>query len=193
MRIEFKTKAQSTVAVAMMAAVTVVLSQLAVPMPSNVPVTLQTFAIALCAYMLGAKLGTAAVLVYVVLGAVGVPVFANFTGGLGIVMGPTGGFIIAFPVMALICGLSLGFSRKWLSIAAGVLSLAVCHLVGVLWFSVVTGTDFVASFLLASAPYLIKDVISVVLAYFVAALVKKQLVRARLAHSAEKLVENRND
>ena len=78
------------------AAVLAVLSQLAIPMPGAVPLTLQTFGVALCAYVLGWKLGTLSYLIYFLLGLAGVPVFSNFTGGIGKLFGPTGGFLIGF-------------------------------------------------------------------------------------------------
>ena len=77
----------------MFAAVIAVLSQIAIPLPSGVPVTLQTFAVALAGYTLGMKLGGLSAIVYVLIGAVGVPVFSGFKGGLGSLTGPTGGFI----------------------------------------------------------------------------------------------------
>lgn len=77
-----KIKTADLVIIALFAAITAVLSQIAIPMPTNVPVTLQTFAVALCGFCLGSKKGTAAILVYILLGAVGIPVFTGFKGGL---------------------------------------------------------------------------------------------------------------
>lgn len=162
------------------AAITVVLTFISIPMPSGVPITLQTFAVALCGYMLGMKFGTAAIGVYVALGAVGVPVFAGFTGGIGSIVGMTGGFIWGFIPMAFLCGLGCIFKNKFAAAGFGVLGLAVCHVLGVLQFSVVTGTDFIASFLLVSAPYLIKDVVSVAVALALTALLNVTLRKAKL-------------
>lgn len=91
--------------VGVFAAVLAVLSQISFPLPSGIPVTLQTFAVALCGYALGCKRGTLAVLVYIVLGAVGLPVFANFSGGFGSLVGLAGGYIYGFLPMAALCGL----------------------------------------------------------------------------------------
>ena len=88
-----KISTKTMVSVGMFAAVLGVLSVLTIPMPSGVPLTLQTFAMALCGYTLGAKRGTAAVALYLLLGAVGVPVFAGMTGGVSRFVGPTGGFL----------------------------------------------------------------------------------------------------
>ena len=88
-----KITTKSIVMTGMFAAVLAVLSQIAIPMPSGVPVTLQTFAVALTGFVLGMKLGTAATAVYVMIGALGAPVFAGFSVGLGILLWKTGGFI----------------------------------------------------------------------------------------------------
>ena len=82
--------------IGLFAAVLVVLSQLSIPLPGGVPVTLQTFAVALTAYVLKWKKGALSVLVFLALGAVGVPVFHNFTGGFGMLIGVTGGFLWGF-------------------------------------------------------------------------------------------------
>ena len=83
-------------------AVIVIMAQISIPMPLGVPMTMQTFAITLAGIILGSKKGAVASLIYVLLGAVGVPVFANFSGGYQLLVGPTGGFIISFPIMAFI-------------------------------------------------------------------------------------------
>ena len=95
------------------AAVLAVLSQLAIPIPGAVPLTLQTFGVALCAYVLGWKLGTLAYLVYFLLGLAGVPVFSNFTGGIGKLFGTTGGFLIGFFLLSVGCGLFSHYRRTY--------------------------------------------------------------------------------
>ena len=113
------------------AAVLAILSQLAIPMPGAVPLTLQTFGVALCAYVLGWKLGTLSYLVYFLLGLVGVPVFSNFTGGISKLFGPTGGFLIGFFLLSVGCGLFTHYCRTYrmrkneqtLSLLCGILGL----------------------------------------------------------------------
>ena len=89
------------------AAVIAVMAQISIPMPLGVPMTMQTFAITLAAVVLGSRLSAIATLVYLALGAVGVPVLANFSGGFDKFVGPTGGFLISFPLMAYIIGLGV--------------------------------------------------------------------------------------
>ena len=84
-----KTNTKTIVMIGMFAAVLAVLSQISIPMPSGVPVTLQTFAVALTGFILGWKYGAISVGIYILLGTVGVPVFSNFSGGLGALFGKT--------------------------------------------------------------------------------------------------------
>ena len=79
------------------AAVIAVMAQISIPMPMGVPMTMQTFAITLAAVVLGSKLSTISSLIYIIMGAVGLPVLANFSGGFDKFVGPTGGFLISFP------------------------------------------------------------------------------------------------
>ena len=123
----------------MMTAVLAVLSIVTIPLPTGVPVTLQTFAMAFCGYVLGWKLGGASSALYLILGAIGVPVYAGMSGGFGALLGPAGGFIFGFIPMAMLCGAGIkkGFPGK--PFVLGIAGLAVCHAVGVVQFSIVTG------------------------------------------------------
>ena len=91
-----KISTKTIVTVGMFTAVLAVLSILQIPMPTGVPITLQTFAMALCGYVLGWQLGISATLLYIVLGTVGVPIFAGMSAGPGVLFGYTGGFIFGF-------------------------------------------------------------------------------------------------
>ena len=166
--------------IAVFAAVTAVLSQLSIPMPSGVPITLQTLAVALTGFVLGPALGAAAIGVYLLLGAVGLPVFAQFSGGFGTLIGMTGGFLWGFVPFAALCGLGVRQKSLPLAAALSLAGLAVCHLLGSAQFSLVTGTGFGASFLLVSAPYLVKDVASVAAAWLLALAINRALDKAGL-------------
>jgi len=171
-----KIKTADLVMIALFAAITAVLSQIAIPMPTNVPVTLQTFAVALCGFCLGSKKGTAAILVYILLGMVGVPVFTGFKGGIACIVSFTGGFIYGFLPFAFLSGLPV--KNKIVKVLLSVAGLLVLHFFGVLHYALLTSNGFIESFLLVSMPYLVKDIISVVLAYFVSLAVKKAMVSA---------------
>ena len=177
---ESKISTKEIVCVGMFAAVLAVLSQISIPMPSGVPITLQTFAIALTGVVLAWKLGVTSTLVYILLGAVGVPVFSEFSGGLHVLVNYTGGFIWGFIVLALLSGIGITLKNKLLGVLLGFVGLAVCHLFGVIQFMVVMKMGFMESFLLASAPYLIKDAISVILAFAVGSQIRSRLLKAGL-------------
>lgn len=175
-----KIATREVVCVGMFAAVLAILSQISIPMPSGVPVTLQTFAVALTGVVLAWKLGVAATLVYILLGAIGVPVFAGFSGGFQVLVNYTGGFIWGFLAMALLCGIGVQMKNKALGILIGIVGLAICHVFGALQFMLVMHMGFVESFFLASAPYILKDVISVFLAFIVGIQIRARLLKAGL-------------
>ena len=167
------------VSAAVMVAIIAVLSQIAVPMPSGVPVTLQTFAIALCAYFLEVRYSVLAVIVYVLLGLVGVPVFANFGAGPARLFGVTGGFIWGFILLALCCSFAMRSKKTAVRLGFGILGLFLCHLCGIIQFTVISNGTFLSSALLVSVPYLIKDILSVVLAFFISLRLHAAVARIR--------------
>ena len=107
-----------------------------ISIPTTVPFTLQTFAVFFVLLLLGGERGTIATLVYVLLGAIGAPVFAGFTGGIGILFGNTGGYIIGFLFVGLIYILFTRFFKKSIvvKIASLVLGLVACYAFGTAWF-----------------------------------------------------------
>ena len=108
--------------------------------PTQPPFTMQTFGVFLTLLLLGAKDGTIAIGLYILLGALGVPVFSGFNGGMGALMGPTGGYIVGFLLMCLVFGLLCGKGAGlWLKALALLLGLAVCYAFGTLWFVKVYG------------------------------------------------------
>ncbi|MBE5826102.1 MAG: biotin transporter BioY [Butyrivibrio sp.] len=107
-----------------------------ISIPTAVPFTLQTFAVFLVLLLLGGERGSLATLVYILLGAVGVPVFAGFSGGFGVLLGNTGGYIIGFLFTGLIYILFTRFFKSSIAvkILALVIGLAVCYAFGTAWF-----------------------------------------------------------
>lgn len=124
--------------IAMMAALIAVCSWISITV-GEIPFTLQTFAVFVAVGLLGMKRGLLSVVVYILLGAVGVPVFAGFTGGISVLFGTTGGYIVGFLFLALIAGLILDkFGKKvYVMIIALVLGLFVCYAFGTAWFMVI--------------------------------------------------------
>ena len=176
-----RTATRTLVLTGMMTAITAVLSQIQFPLPSGIPVTLQTFAVALAAYVLGWKMGAASVAVYILLGTAGIPVFSGFGSGIAVLAGMTGGYIWGFLLMALFCGLAYTQNNPVLTAVLSLLGLAGCHIPGMVQFAFLTGRSMTEAFLLASAPYLIKDVVSVTGAYFAAKAIRAGLRSAGLS------------
>lgn len=171
-------RTRSVIITGMFAAVLTVLSQISIPFPSGVPVTLQTFAVALIAYVLGCKKGIRVLLIYILLGAVGVPVFAGFRAGVGQLVGLTGGFIWGFFFLVLSCGYGRKNGNKlWICFYSAI-GLLICHVLGICQFMLVMEMGFVDSALLVSLPYILKDALSVFGAYMLAGTIRKALYAA---------------
>lgn len=170
-----KIKTIDLVLTALFAAIIAIMSQISIPTPFGVPISLQTFAVALCGYFLGAKKGSAALLVWIAVGAVGVPVFSGFKGGFAVLLGVTGGFIYGFLPLVLLCGIEL--KSKPLRIALGAAGIVACHLCGAVQYALLMGIAFLQSVLTVSVPFLIKDLVSIVLAYFGAVAIKSATKR----------------
>ncbi len=168
--------------VALFAAVISVLSILSIPTPWGVPFTLQTFAIALCGFVLGKKYGAAATVVYVLLGLVGVPVYAGMSAGPAVLIGPTGGYIIGFIFMAFFCGLAYDFfmKKKLLFILFAVVGLACCHALGIVQLKLYYKMTWAGAAMAGTVPYIAKDMISVAIAFLLAIAVRRGLRAADL-------------
>lgn len=158
--------------IALFAALMAVCSWISIP--AAVPFTLQTFAIFCAVGLLGGKRGTIAVVVYILLGLVGVPVFAGFSGGVGVLFGSTGGYIIGFVFSALLYWvITKVFGNKTvIMFFAMVAGLLVCYVFGTAWFMVVytrnSGPIGVAAALsMCVVPFIIPDLIKIALALFI--------------------------
>ena len=134
-----------------------------IAVPSIVPFTLQTMGVFLAVGLLGTKGGLLSVLLYFILGIIGLPVFAGMKGGAGVLLGPTGGYLIGFAATALVMGSMLTRSQKgWRLIAAMTAGLTVCYAFGTLWFMAVytTGSGPVglgSALSMCVLPYLLPD------------------------------------
>ena len=151
------------------AALTAVCAWISIPVPP-IMLTLQTFAVFLTLLVLGGKWGAVSILLYLLTGFVGLPVFSGFRSGIAAFLDPTGGFLWGFAVSALV----FWFVEKWGKLPAMVLSMAVCYACGCLWFSAYAGnTGLWAAVLTCVVPYLIPDGIKLWLAYTISKRLKK--------------------
>ncbi len=151
---------------AMFTALITVCSQICVPTP--VPFTLQTLAIFIAGGLLGWKRGTLSVAVYILLGIVGVPVFAEFSGGFRVLLGMTGGYIIGFLFTAFAVGLMCDkLGRKlWVLIVAMSIGLLGCYAFGTVWFMIVYTRQvepigIAAALMTCVVPYLLFDAVKI--------------------------------
>ncbi len=165
-----KLKTIDIVYIAIFAALMAVCSWISIPMV--VPFTLQTLGVFLAVCILGGKRGTIAVLVYILLGAVGLPVFANFKGGPGALLGTTGGYIIGFLFTALVMWAMerIPWKKGFLRIVSMLAGLFVCYAFGTAWFMLVYARDtgaigVGAALMMCVVPFLIPDVAKIVAAY----------------------------
>ena len=163
---------------ALMAVIIAVCSWISIP--TTVPFTLQTFGVFMAVGLLGGKKGTISVLVYILLGAVGVPVFAGFSGGIGVLFGTTGGYIVGFLLSGLVYwAMTAAFGEKLpIMIIAMVLGLIVCYAFGTAWFMIVYAKNTAPIGLMTALgwcvfPFIIPDCIKIALAVVLTKQLKK--------------------
>ena len=162
------------------AAIICILGPISFPIPiSPIPVTLSIFAIYLALVVLGMKEGTISILIYILLGAIGLPVFSGFTGGIGKVLGPTGGYIIGYIPLALIGGFFITkFKRNIpLMIVGLVLGTLTCYALGTLWLMHQAGMDLGAALTAAVIPYIPFDLGKMAAAILIGLPVNKAIKR----------------
>lgn len=164
--------------IGLMTAILCIIAPFSIALPfSPVPLSLGTMAIYFCVIVLGMKRGTISVILYVLLGLAGLPVFSGFSGGAGRLLGPTGGYILGYIFMALICGFFIDrFSHNKPACVAGMLlGTAVCYLFGTLWLAYQTSLTFSQALLSAVVPFLPGDIIKLACAALIGFQIRKRL------------------
>lgn len=182
---------------ALFAAILAAASWISVPLPfTPIPVNLATLAVTLTGALLGWRYGSLSVIIYILLGACGVPVFAGFTGGLGHIAGPTGGYIIGYITSAFISGLIVELfynrkssaesessvrSRNILAVAAAsVLGTASCYTIGTIWFMILTGSSLYSSLAMCVVPFIPGDLLKTAAAVILVPALRKALTHLGL-------------
>ena len=181
-----KKKVTDMAYIALMAVVIAICSWISIPGP--VPFTMQTFGVFMSVGLLGGCRGTLAVLLYLFMGIIGIPVFSGFTAGIGHLLGATGGYIAGFLFSALLMWLFehiLG-RKPWVLIVSMVAGLLVCYLFGTLWFVAVytaqTGPmGFWAALMACVIPYIIPDLLKIALAFGLCESITKLLGKTHAA------------
>lgn len=165
---------------ALLAAVICVLSPMVIPI-GPVPITLANLAMYLAVWLLGAKWGTMSCLVYVIIGAAGVPVFAGFTGGAGKLFGPTGGYIIGYVLMTLIAGWAIeASSHRAVQFVGLIAGTTVCYALGTLWYCVSMDSGVMAALGLCVLPFIPGDLVKMAAAMVIGPMLRDRLTRAGL-------------
>lgn len=152
------------------AALITICSYITIPLPfTPVPINLGLLGVFLAGGLLGKKYGTISVLVYIIMGAAGLPVFSGFQGGLGVLAGPTGGFLLGYIAAAFIAGIIADHSRsaessRKLALYTSALSLGtiVCYIFGTLWFMFLMKTGLWPSLLACVFPFIPGDILKVI-------------------------------
>lgn len=147
----------------LLAALTAICAWIAIPLP-GISFTMQTFAVLLTLGLLGGRWGSVSILLYLLLGIVGLPVFSGFRGGAAALLDPTGGFLWGFPV----CGLVYWAVEKLGRLPAMVAGMAACYVCGSWWFSIYAGVSMTVAAMACVLPWLIPDGIKLALAYTMA-------------------------
>ena len=157
------------VMVGMCAAIMCIAGPFSVPIPiSPVPISLTPLIIFLTAYILSPKLCTLSSLIYLMLGTVGLPVFSGFTGGVGKIAGPTGGYLIGFLLTAFICSVfNHYFQKNIMSVLGMILGAAAYYTFGTVWFVVQQDVSFYAALSACVLPYLFGDALKIIAAVII--------------------------
>jgi biotin transport system substrate-specific component len=147
-----------------------------------VSITLATFAVYLAASVLGWKRGTLAVIVYILIGAVGVPVFSNFSGGLQKLIGVTGGYIVGYIPCALIVGyFSDKWSKVWSYILGMVVGTVVLYALGTVWFIFVAKSTLSYAMSVCVIPFLPLDTVKIICASILAIKLRPLVINKLIA------------
>ena len=171
---------------AVMAAVLCVLGPLTVPIGA-VPISLANFVICLTAWLLGPKFGTLSVVLYLVLGAIGIPVFSGYGAGLAKLAGPTGGYLVGYLLLAFIGGMFIEKSKgnPVVSAVGLVLGDAACYVLGTAWFVFQMQCELGYALTVCVYPFIALDLAKIVVSCVVGALLRKRLVQAGVLHLEE--------
>ncbi len=157
-----------------------IFSQIIIPLPL-VPITGQTLAIGIVATILGRKYGTLSVVIYLFVGAVGVPVFAGMSGGIGKLLGPTGGFLIGFIPTAYVIGLFIEKTKLCFrnALIANLIGMCITLLFGTVWLKISGSLSWSASIAAGVTPFLIVGILKAALTSYIAVLVRRRLLKTR--------------
>jgi len=171
-------KPQKIALTGILAAILCLISPLSLPLGA-IPISLATFAVYIAACTVDVKISVSSVLIYILLGAAGLPVFSHFSGGFHMISGVTGGYIIGYIPCALITGLLIKRfeSKKFIYPVSMILGTAVCYFTGMAWYMLQTKSNIVSALTVCVLPFLIGDTIKISAASAVGITLRKRLSR----------------
>ncbi len=183
------TKTKEMAFIALMTAVISVLAPLSLPIVGEVPISLATFAVMLAGVLLGSKNGTIATALYLVLGAIGVPVFAGWSSGAGILFGVTGGYLFGYLPLAFLSGFFYERAKENRTAACFIgmlIGTVVLYVLGTIWFIAITKMDIKGALLACVIPFLPGDLIKMIAVTVIAPQMEKipalQQMKAAFQH-----------
>jgi len=165
----------------LMAAVICILGPLSIPV-GLIPVSFTNLAIFLTIYILGTKNAVMSLLIYILIGLTGAPVFSGFSGGLSKLLGPTGGYIIGFIFMAIISGIFIdNFINKWILCVLGmVLGTFACYTSGTLWLAYQADMTIPAALGVGVLPFITGDIVKILFVAIMGPRIRQRLIRYNL-------------
>lgn len=168
---------------ALSAAILCILAPISIPLGfTPIPVTLGFFAVVMVGILLGSFRGTVCVFVYILLGAVGLPVFSGFVGGLPKVVGPTGGYLWGYLFMTFLTGFfAEKFAGKWyMCLLGAVLGSAICYAFGTVWMALQLSMGPMEALMAGVIPFIPLDLVKILAAVFVCCPIRAQLRQQNL-------------
>lgn len=177
-----KLSTKNIILIGMFASIQAIISQLSLPMPNGMPITIQVFGITLLGVVLGWKLGFFSTIVYILIGCIGIPVFAGYRGGIGVLANMTGGYILSYPLMVIFCGIKFKFSKKYLNlfftIVFSIIGLLITEAIGGLQWAALSGDMSVkAVFIYSITAFIPKDMLLTILGVIIGIQIRKPLVK----------------
>ena len=171
-------KTKNLTLISLMTAMICVIAPFAITIPiSPVPVSLANLIIGIAIYVLGTKKCVASTLLYLLIGFVGMPVFSGFMGGAGKLIGPTGGYIVGYVLFAFVGGV---FVRRYreksiLQFIGMLLGMCGCYLLGTIWLMYQSKMNFVAAFMTGVVPFILADILKIILVVVLGNHLRKRL------------------
>lgn len=171
-------KVHTMTSIALITAITCIIAPFSIPIPiSLVPISLTNLVLYISPYILGSKNATISYFLYLLLGAVGIPVFSSFSGGLAKLVGPTGGYLFGFIFLVFITGFFIErfHGNRIFAIIGMVIGTIICYIFGTLWLAYQLDLTFVAGLAVGVTPYIAGDIVKIILAIIIGPLLHSRL------------------